>query len=397
MDEIKKMTRQFIPEMKRLYNYSFHDLTCDFVNFWYENLISFEDTLGYINEGNLVSVLQIQPLEIHLNRKIWKMGGIGGVATLPEARSKGFAGKLLIKALEDMRDSEMIVSMLAPFSYEYYRKYGWELAMTKTNYTIPVEYFRKFKSYGKMNKISCDDFGSIAPIYEKYAGEMNLMIHENDLRWKNFIFFGGLGAFMGLKDKTEVYKYTGRSGNVEGYIIYALIGDKLHVLQMVALKFEAMEGIFSFFNGHTGQVKSICWACSSDSRLMALLDDPRVSAEVHPSMMFRVVDVKKALLYNSYPEDVRVSVEIQIDDVCAPWNGETIHLEIEGGNARIGKRKGECTLKCTIQAFSQFFSGYTGLDETLFYGKAEVEGAPEAIKSLCKAFTKRITNIDFGF
>ena len=57
----------------------------------------------------------------------WKMGGIAGVATYPEYRRNGYVKKLLIQALEKMRNDQQIVSLLHPFDIGFYRKFGWEV------------------------------------------------------------------------------------------------------------------------------------------------------------------------------------------------------------------------------------------------------------------------------
>lgn len=397
MDKIITLTKQYKKEMKEVYDSSYPSLTGDFVEFWYEDLLSFEDTIGYLHNDVLASVLQIQPLEIYLNRLVWKVGAIGGVATLPQARNNGFAGKLLAKSLEEMRNRKMHVSMLAPFSYEYYRKYGWELAMTKIKYTIPIKAFRKFNKKGDMSRIENADHAVISRIYETYAEGMNLMMHESSRRWEHFILLGGIGYLMGLKDRIEAFQHSDDEGNIDGYVIFALVGDKLHVLQLAALKHTAMESIFNFLCGYARQIKDVCWSAPPSVNMHSVLDNPHFNAEIHPSMMFRVVDVRESLLFNKFPEDIALCVTFRIDDTYVAWNQEPINLTIAGGKAFIDSNPKVSTVNCSIQTFSQIFCGFVSFEQAVSFGKALYNGTPEAMSQLCKTFPVKSTNIDFGF
>src|SRR5947207_248211 len=56
------------------------------------------------------------------------MGGICHVATLAAERNKGYASALMRDALRAMRAQGLCTSVLFPFSFRYYRKFGYELA-----------------------------------------------------------------------------------------------------------------------------------------------------------------------------------------------------------------------------------------------------------------------------
>lgn len=96
-----------------------------------------EQQWGFFDEqGKLLSVLGLLPLEAWFQGKKLALGGIGGVATWPEARRQGCVGRLLSHALETMRKNGQSVSMLHPFSFPFYKKYGYEQTIDRKKYTI---------------------------------------------------------------------------------------------------------------------------------------------------------------------------------------------------------------------------------------------------------------------
>src|SRR4051794_31966949 len=90
-----------------------------------------------IREGSaLAAKLHIIPLAVHMNDDVWKMGGIAGVATFPEYRRSGYVKLLIIEALTQMKQDGQIVSLLAPFDFSFYRKFGWEILSDVKKVTI---------------------------------------------------------------------------------------------------------------------------------------------------------------------------------------------------------------------------------------------------------------------
>ncbi len=60
-----------------------------------------------------------------------KVGGIGSVSTLPEARSKGYSSKLLQMAIKEMETRECVWSYLGTGVNDHYAKQGWRTVSTQ--------------------------------------------------------------------------------------------------------------------------------------------------------------------------------------------------------------------------------------------------------------------------
>ena len=85
-------------------------------------------TLGFL-EDQLVSVVGILVREVLLAGQPIRMGGIGGVATLPEWRRRGFSGALLDRSAEFLRDPlkvDFSFLVCAPEKVPFYARHGWQ-------------------------------------------------------------------------------------------------------------------------------------------------------------------------------------------------------------------------------------------------------------------------------
>lgn len=78
-------------------------------------------------EGRIVSHVGLFPIEVVVAGVRLPLGGIGGVATLPEERGKGHMSRLLRHAIELMRRSGCLVSGLGG-DRQRYNAFGWEWA-----------------------------------------------------------------------------------------------------------------------------------------------------------------------------------------------------------------------------------------------------------------------------
>ena len=115
-----------------------------------EQLKTREENLQWVllqeeDTGKISQHVMIVPHTIHFDGNLHKMGGIGGVASLPEFRYGGGVQQLLRWSLQLMKERGYIFSELAPFSFAFYRKCGWEWGFRWQELTIPMKDLECFK------------------------------------------------------------------------------------------------------------------------------------------------------------------------------------------------------------------------------------------------------------
>lgn len=102
--------------------------------------------LGYFEDEILCAEMVLLPLEAYIAGKPLPMGGIACVASLPEIRKGGATSKLLNRSLEIMYERGIPISLLAPFSYDYYYKFGYENCFYRHEITMPALRLYRYKT-----------------------------------------------------------------------------------------------------------------------------------------------------------------------------------------------------------------------------------------------------------
>lgn len=88
-----------INELKKMWKECFHDED-SYIDFFFREYFSEESTLVYLKDGKPVSMLTLMPAKLHEKKGLRNIYYIYAVATLPEARGKGYSSMLLDYANE---------------------------------------------------------------------------------------------------------------------------------------------------------------------------------------------------------------------------------------------------------------------------------------------------------
>ncbi len=99
---------------------------------------AFED-----DDKTMMSTLSITDFPIHFDGTVCKMGGVGGVATLPQYRRRGGIRSCFETVLPDLYEAGYDFSCLYPFSTAYYRKFGYETCCQTLGWTVDLSLWRQ--------------------------------------------------------------------------------------------------------------------------------------------------------------------------------------------------------------------------------------------------------------
>ncbi|KRE83762.1 hypothetical protein ASG89_11605 [Paenibacillus sp. Soil766] len=321
-----------------------------------------EQNWGYFVDNKLAAKLMILKLHTWINGKVFDMGGIAAVATWPEYRRQGMVGQLLSQSLKSMKEAGQTLSFLAPFSFGFYRKYGWESYSEFVRYELASNQLPKpeVAEGSTLRRIEADP-AILNPIYEAYAKQFNGMLVRNEGWWPRRVFSRKPGI---------VTLYLNPAGEPEGYIIYQVKERVLTVHEMVALTEDARRAIWRLISNHDSMIeKVVCQAPEGDS-LPFMLADPRIKQEIVPYFMARIVDAEAFL--KLYPfEAVADSSEasnpfyLQLRDGHAEWNNGIFRIVPRNGEGNdiikldeADSIEGKYILSCDIQTLAALLMGY---------------------------------------
>src|SRR5699024_574756 len=123
-------------------------------------------------------------------------------------------------ALMYMRQNGQTISILFPFSYAFYRRYGWELAFNNVQCHIPITAFKKQRQpSGYVRRIENDDLDVLDTIYTAYARQYSGMLERDRQWWEDRV----------LKDNHQMAAAYDENDDPVGYVIYNVKQDVLHV------------------------------------------------------------------------------------------------------------------------------------------------------------------------
>ena len=145
--------------------------------------------LGAFAEDNtMAAVLQCEPHYMWLNGKSVKSGGIANVSTLPEHRHGGMVRHMMKKICDKMYDDGCVMSYLYPFSYEYYRKFGYEMCNEMLRIEAKPNDIGDLPFVGSAVQFEHGENGTdpadIIDIYTSFSSGYNIMLDRDAWQWE---------------------------------------------------------------------------------------------------------------------------------------------------------------------------------------------------------------------
>lgn len=325
-----------------------------------------------IKQGEkLTSGLYSLPFRVDFHGTKYLMNGIGDVATAPESAGQGGASTLLQAALNEMSANKVTLSYLAPFSFKYYRRFGYEQVFNHLQYSLNnknVPAFRPRVNQGHVTRGKMKDhLPEIVQMYERTAknGLMGGLLR--DMWWWDYL---------PLKNKWLTGVYYDEQEQVSGYVIYELTQEQLVVKEMIYATNTAFEHLLSFIFNHKNSVRKFIFDSPDPTYHGSLLSEPYVlDARVVPYMMVRIVDIKDFLLRYPYVKKDFEPFAFGIEDQNLPQNFGLWELSSKEGMVKVNKLSdlaADYPEKITIQELTKALFGTEKMKTIVMEGKADL-------------------------
>ncbi|MHA1442284.1 MAG: GNAT family N-acetyltransferase [Candidatus Heimdallarchaeota archaeon] len=403
---IKRLDKEPKNNLSKLWYYCFADPTDSFPSTpsekeeWdkYFDIINLKSSLGFYENGKLASTYVIVDYNMFVRGTLMKMGGIAAVASRPEQRKKGHVSALLTESLKVMRENNQYISVLYPFKFSFYRRYGyvncaeyrWVIS-TPRNILLPKD----FQSL-EVREITHDEsYDIVHPIRKKIGQKYNFVVFDDAKSWK----------YHNLGKKSIIYVISENGENV-GYFIFNREKTKgrwdirLKFRDVVIDSHRALLTVFDFIKKHTDQSKDFRMNFIGKENFTEYFDNMWDGDDFnyHESggPMFRVIDVEKAIESLEFDKDFNGSFSLKVNDEYAPWNNDYMNVEIVKGKAKVSRAKEQqVDLQADIKAFTQLFVGYRSIYELEETNKVTI--TDNSRDKLNTIFPKRITRLHTSF
>lgn len=352
----KITTNSYIDSMFKLSCYAFNKINNKQNLLPYQTLAKNSETFGIIKDNQITNQIMSIPRVAHFNNQTLNMHGIGYVASYPEARGKGEIKELFLESLANMKENNIPLSYLAPFSQTFYRKFGYENAIWKKHYSFNEKSWPFLKKYPKGTFLRCtwednEKIEIIKELYQKLLAPKDGNLNRETWWWEY------------LKDKKIKYNFAIILDNKQkpkGYIVYQMT-DKFEIMELAYPDFETLCQLLEFASRHTSTFSNFQYLGHINEDITnCFLDNQFIDISIKPFMMARIVDFEN--FYHLSKNPILEPITIKVNDPSCSWNNHTFKLN----NDQISINDNiDCDFEGDISTWSAIFLGVITLEQAI--------------------------------
>ncbi|HBE9428564.1 TPA: GNAT family N-acetyltransferase [Clostridioides difficile] len=385
--EIRYAKEEEIESIKEIWSYCFND-TESFMKYYFNDKYKSENTVVALDEGKIISSLQLNQYKLLLNSKVYNTSYVVGVSTLPEGRGAGYMNKVMKFTLNELYKKGQLVSILMPIDYRLYRRFGYEHCYDQIEYTINIDDLKNFKSSGKMIKSNLSQIDDLIQIDRTFLNEVNGNVLKDEHYYENL--------FKEIQSE-DGFLYIHEGNEKDGYIVYFLQEDKMFVRELFYKNIDALKSMLKFIYNHNTQCKIVTISTPTIDKIRFILDNPKDSdIKIKPFMMGRVINVKKFIEDIDIENDINSSFNLLIEDKFIDENNGLFKISIQNKKVSVEQldKKGaekpqeDFDIKLDINTLTQLSFSYIDVNEAIFLNDIK-DVSEETLETLNCIFSKK--------
>ncbi len=313
------------------------------------------------DDGSCMSHMGFKTLDSMYCGQYIKTLTVGGIGTSPEYRREGLVRKMMNKMLEIAPERGWAVSFLHPFSFSYYRKFGYEKVADHKILVFPIAKLDFAERCTDLEPVdSTEKALDCVKIYNEFSKKRNIMFK----RYGTSIYPTSKGG------GNRTYIYYDSAKNPASYITFSqeqffninrMKSVNFHVHEMAFTTPESLNALFGFIRMFEGEDETVkIHNCAMSPEIDTVLKHyMHTSYTLVPDIAARILDVPTVLKANSYPKDRKGYFTVNVEDTLEFVNG-VYGVEYENGIADVKKLPSgsECDLSVPVATFTQLVYGY---------------------------------------
>ena len=124
---------------RTLYETVFTEDSKSFIDYYFQEQIQNNQVLTFFENGEIVSMLHLSPHFLQVKKEVCVIPYIYAVSTLADHRKKGYMGRLMERALQDLYEKKVPFTYLIPVSPRVYEPYGFSFVSDKRSKEFLLE------------------------------------------------------------------------------------------------------------------------------------------------------------------------------------------------------------------------------------------------------------------
>lgn len=252
--------------------------------------------LGAFDGGRLVAGVELFDFKCNYCGNLINTLVLSGVCSQPEARGKGAIRAIFDEVGKTAVENDVVAGFLAPFSIEYYEKFGFANLNRTFAVKVPFHNLTHIPHCNDVELYTGEQLGELCELHNKCVYLENLMTLREDA--KHF-------CSTPLEEADYTYIHRNPSGEADGYVRFKVKRpEELVAEELFALNPEALKAIVGFLRNYDGIAKTLVVRKQYQGSPFACLADriDGVTYGFESGTAGRIYNLKKLLENNVYPE-----------------------------------------------------------------------------------------------
>ena len=310
------------------------------------------------DEREIYGCVGMTAFPVRFDGHVVLMGGVGGVATLPQHRRHGAIRECMKASFADMYEKGYVLSSLYPFSTAYYRQYGYEVGPDMLDWTIDMAALKLPDVGGKTELIlPGQDLTDVLKVYNDCAAAWNTSsvreVYDEDMLKHNW-----------MEQRRHLYLWRDEAGEPCGFIMFCKKDGVMDCTNTFAMHnnlmfrdARALTALLKFATLFAADYRAIKFTLPANIRVQGLISEMnKCHAEGSYNGMHRFVNVRKALEMCACRGEG--DIRIGITDPMLPRNEGTWRIRFAKGQASIVEKTDETPdIAMPVGTFSQLLLG----------------------------------------
>ena len=302
-------------------------------------------------------------------------GELHMVGSLPEGRGGGNVRALIAAILDDFKARGCVFALLIPFSFAFYRKFGFEQATGYFEQRVPIDQLSGLPCPYRVRQLTSEDeLVRLRAFADAFAASRNMAEIRPDAAWRwNGSGDYGEPDFMHQGCPRYAYLLEDEQGELHAYLRFLFTHEPANpfvgelVVDDIAYDSpEALLGALGFLYGMRAKVSHVRLDLLDDYDLGLMLPEcDKVERSRGGHMMARLLDVERALALMPHPAG-EGCYTLGVTDDFMPQNSGCYQVRYgEDGTTVNHTDAADCDLELSEQTLVQLVSGLAGLDDAL--------------------------------
>lgn len=323
-----------------------------------------EEAWGVYSGNKMVTSVVTNDKSYRFYGKDLKVGELHMVGSLPEERGHGYVRKLIREILTDYKDRGYSMAMLIPFSFEFYRQFGFEVCSNVLKQKASIDQFAGFRNEFNARLLDAEeDMKIIKGLYTSFIDGKNLAYIKTE---QDYAYRGngeyGEPDFFHEKNRQYTYLFFDDEKHAKGYLKFIYVhghegpftGDML-VQEIVYDSPKTFRSMLGFISGMSAKIRNVVFEMMDDLDLTNVLPEgDRIERVLDSHILMRALDVPDLLARICIDTVGTFTIEVQ-DDFLE--NSGTYQVSFDGKKTEVRETKLEADITVDIQTFTQLITG----------------------------------------